>query len=310
MFRKAIEQIQVRLDILRQFLALLRQEYPGPGLRPLYRRQWLLLQGIYYFPLLERWYRVKDNPRFVEALERHPCIRGAIFWPYLHHAWAAERRFEVIEGHYRLLEGPAALLQAATRGEVALAALRDCDPELQVVLDKPDWFAREGEVVLNLFQGGTRLYSAAFSLGIENGEVLAYVGAIQGSNLEQAAGIYRGLTRALHGLRPRDLTILALRMLCGAMGVGRLLAVAQAARIYESAYFGLIEEGKLQADYDIIWSEQGGRPLGNGFFELSATPAYRDLSEIPSRKRASYRRRYQILDELDRQIREMTKEPR
>lgn len=303
MFRKAIEKLSIRLDVLRQYRNLLQQDFPEPNLKARYKRQSLLLRGLCRIGLLERWHRTAGNPRLTEVLERHPHIRGAIYWPYLHNDWTPEQRFEVIDGHYRLLDGPAAILLAATRGEVRLASLRDSGPELRLVLDKPKWFMREGEVVLNLFQGEARLYSVAFALGLKDGERLAYVGAIQGSNLDQAAEIYRQLTRELHGLRPRDLTILALRMLCGAMGIERLMAVSHKARHHESAFFGNLPEGKIQANYDEIWSEQGGRLMENGFFELPARIGHRDLSEIPSRKRATYRRRYEMLDGLGSQIR-------
>lgn len=298
-----------RLDALRQYRGLLRQDYPEPTLRNLKRRFCLLLHGLRHLALLQRWYGSGDTPLLREVLGRYPHIRGAIYWPYLSNAWSPERRFQVIVAHYRLLDGPAVVLRAVIEGDLSLTTLPAGASALRFVLDKPKWFMREGEVVLNIFQGEMRLYSVAFTLGLEGGERVIYLGAIQGSNQEQANAIYRQLTRDLEGMRPRDLMIAAMRMLGGALGIDRLLAVSHAACIYESAYFGDLPEEKIQADYDQIWSEQGGRLLENGFFEIPTAITYRDLSEVPSKKRAAYRRRYQMLDDLRLRIQEACASP-
>ena len=51
-----------------------------------------------------------------------------------------------------------------------------------------------------------------------------------------------------------------------------------------------------------MWLEHGGKPFENGFYEIPAVVKHRDMSEIPTRKRATYRRRYQMLDKLEHDI--------
>jgi hypothetical protein len=58
----------------------------------------------------------------------------------------------------------------------------------------------------------------------------------------------------------------------------------------------------LQTSYDSAWLEHHGVPVAGGFFELPTVAARRRHEEIPSRKRAQYRRRYEMLDLLDAQI--------
>jgi uncharacterized protein VirK/YbjX len=43
----------------------------------------------------------------------------------------------------------------------------------------------------------------------------------------------------------------------------------------------------------------GGRMLESGYFLLPTRIARKSLEEIASKKRAEYRRRYQLLDELE-----------
>jgi hypothetical protein len=51
---------------------------------------------------------------------------------------------------------------------------------LRMVLDKAEWFVREGEIVPNLFINDQRSYSIAFTVGVDTGQPLVFVGAQQG----------------------------------------------------------------------------------------------------------------------------------
>ena len=169
---------------------------------------------------------------------------------------------------------------------------------LRLVLDKAVWFLREGETVLNLFINDQRFYSIAFTLGVEEGQPVAFVGALQGSNSDFAPEVYREITHALHGVRPRDCLMVALKLLCGQLGVGRIWAVSGDFRQHNSPYFGSGHKGKVLVSYNEVWVEHGGLALDNGFFEISTDVRHKDLKEIPTRKRAAYRRRYVMLDRL------------
>jgi len=158
----------------------------------------------------------------------------------------------------------------------------------------------EGEVVISLFEESTRRYSLAFSLGSINGETVAYVGGLQGGGAENMIEIYRALTHALHGMRPRDFLFTSFRLLCRQLGVQRILAISERARLHRNPYFKY--KVGLFSDYDAIWKELGGVPLDNGFFEFGVPVVYREPADIPIRKRAQYRRRYEMLDGIAEQI--------
>jgi uncharacterized protein len=87
-------------------------------------------------------------------------------------------------------------------------------------------------------------------------------------------------------------------MLCGELGIHRIWAVTGDNRQHNSPYFGTSHKEKVLVAYDEVWLEHGGIELDNGFFEIPSLVRYKDISEIPSRKRAAYRRRYMMLDKL------------
>jgi uncharacterized protein len=230
-------------------------------------------------------------------------MHGAIYWPYINHTWSMERRLRTIEQHYRLLDGRAAVIALAAQEEVELAVLDEQYAGLHLVLDKAIWFLREGEIVLNLFLRDQRFYSIAFTLNAEAGELVAYVGALQGSGSDNAMQVYREITRALYGMRPRDLLVVALKLLCKEIRVAKIYAVTGDARQHNSKYFGGHHKQDVLVNYDEVWAEHGGNRLDNGFYEIPVVVKYRDAGEIPTRKRAAYRRRYQMLDKLALDIR-------
>ena len=283
---------------------LVHSMHPQPSFRSLLRRGKLMTTAIAHWRDFNRWYASSGNELLAASMRRAPMISGALYWPYIHKDWPRARRLEVISKHYRLLEGTAGILARAACRDVELFSFGEQYPGLRIVLDKAQWFVREGEVVLNLFQDDTRLYSIAFTLGIEANKQVVYLGAIQGSHLEDALSIYRDLTHRMHGLRPRDLSMAVLKFVCGAIGIRNIWAISGCARQHNSKYFAEAKKKELLTDFDEIWLEHNGVDLGNGFFEIPAEVRYRELTEIPSKKRAAYRRRYQLLEELGKRITE------
>lgn len=280
-----------------------RAMHPGLTLNSLKHQFNLLGLGIKFLPEIRQWYLIADNPMLALALKRYPLISGAMYWPYINHTWPMNQRLSAIKQHYRILSSTTTILAHATFKEVVLASLEKEYSGLRLVLDKAMWFLREGEIVLNLFVDNQRFYSVAFTLGTDSGEPLMFVGALQGSNADTAQDVYRNITHALQGMRPRDLLLLALKMLCTELGIHRIWAISGEMRQHNSPYFGNSHKEKVLVSYNQVWLEHGGKALENGFFEIPATVNFKNMDEIPSRKRASYRRRYQILDQLMLDIR-------
>lgn len=280
-------------------LQLARATYPGLAPRSLWRAFRLFVVEMRWLGLMRSWYSDASNPALVQMLRLRPDLVCAADRPYVNSRWTARQRLDAIQCHYRQVRGPRQFLGFAPGQQARLGTLDLDGGALDIVLDKPPWFIHEGEVTLSLFRGELRLYSLVFLLGEHEGRPVAYIGALQGMGSAQALDIYRDLTHALHGLRPRDLLITAFRMLCARAGITHILAVSDAHSMGRSSYFA---REPLQTSYDNAWLEHHGVPAADGFFELPAAAPRRRHEEIPSRKRAQYRRRYEMLDLLDAQI--------
>lgn len=233
--------------------------------------------------------------------ERPELIVGPLVWPYLCSSWDIPERLDRVVAHYRALDRLGPPFPFAVTDKLILAELDAIHPGLRIVLDQPRWFMREGGLTLNIFAGDFRAYSLAFSLGeSKDGTLYALIGSIQGRNTENAPELYRDLTKAALGVRPRDLLIEVCRMYCRHWGVQTLLAVRDARRHHHHPFFA----GKTIApqDYDAIWQDRGGVEHDAEFYRLPIAPDRRRDDEIKPNKRSMYRRRYQFLDELERDL--------
>lgn len=266
------------------------------GPRGLYRRISFMAAAVRHravlLPLMHA------NGGLERVLARRPETIGVLVWPYVCLSWDASTRLARVGEHWAAVETLVPALNFPPDDEYALLDLAYVMPGLRVVLDQPKWLMREGQAVLNLFVGECRVFSLVFSLRME-GTLTACIGAIQGRNIEGALDVYKAMTHALHGMRPRDFLIDLFRALCRAIGVSRIHAIADAKRHHRSPYFGNKFAEQVTMDYDEIWRDRGGEPLNVDFFVLPLDATQRTVEEIPSKKRSMYRKRYEMLTQIE-----------
>lgn len=82
------------------------------------------------------------------------------------------------------------------------------------------------------------------------------------------------------------------------IGTHRIWAVSSNLRQHNSPYFGGGHKDKVLVAYNEVWLKHDGIWLDNGFFNIPAMVKHKDMNEILTRKRATYRCRYQMLDKL------------
>ena len=240
-----------------------------------------------------------------KLIAQRPEIVGAIVWPYQCNSWDAKTRLKRIEEHYCIIEYIYPKIDFHVNGALKLIDLGDVYENLHVLIDRPKWFMREGQLVINLFLNKVRIYSLAFSFAHESGKVVAYVGALQGRDLDGILDVYRNITKLLHGMRPQDFLFELFRIFCRNVGVSMIYAVSESYRHHRSSYFGNFDDfDKPTLNYDKIWLERGGILDSPDFFMLGIEPHLKNMEQIPSNKRSMYRQRYNLLESVDLRIRD------
>lgn len=263
--------------------------------------------------LAKAWWRDRlsrpHQPVLLAALNRAPAWRGLFARDprYMHCALShfidrrfdARQRFAAMATDLRAADrafGADLARRLARRERVRLCTLA---PDLHLTLSLNDMSYHEGLWALSLRDdAGTRLYYLSFAF---RGERELLVPTLQGpgGQSEAARDTVRRLTKLAEGLRPPALLLAALRMLCDAWGVDRLLGIAPEHHV--KGRWNL--RGKrLRFDYTALWQEQCGTPSIDGHWRLPLAQAQRAMQDMPANKRAMYRRRYAMLDRMAVQI--------
>ena len=266
------------------------------------RRARFLLDALSVYRVIKPMLNAPAESPLGRLLRSRPETVGAVSWPYLCAGWDAPTRLARICEHYAVVEECGWPIDFSVEDERVLVDLGEIHDGLRAVLDQPRSFLREGQLAISLFIGSVRIYTLAFLLARQSGARVAFVGAIQGSNLSGSRDQYCDLTKVAHGLRPRDLLIEIFRMHCAMLDVSQIFAVAEDYRVQRSEYLRrrLVEF----VSYDVIWKDRNGVRLNAMFFRLEVQSRQRSADEIPARKRGMYRRRYAFLQSLQTQMRE------
>jgi uncharacterized protein VirK/YbjX len=287
-----------RLDVLKRLLHAVSYSQPGTKKQLVRRVATQFARCAFHLEAFRDRFGDPANLALQETLALRPSLMACVIHPYLNVDWGFEQKLDAISGHYKLLNGRR--LGMLRFAPPALIMLADLGEATQIRLHKYLLFEHEGELTISLFKSDVRIYSLTFMLGQIGGELVAYGGGLQGLRSSEAIEIYRSLTHSMHGLRPRDLLVTAFRLLCGSLGVARILAVSDRKRICSNSYHS--PEAQIFSSYDSAWSECGGVAVNDAFFELSPRLTQRSAQDTPSRKRALYRRRYAMIDAIAQQI--------
>lgn len=283
-----------------------REIYPSKSISSLYKQLAFCLQARKNRHLIETFIREIHQLGYGHTLKLEPSVFGNLVWPYIHKDWDVSQRFSCIAKHYALLKSMPKFLDVSDGLAKEILNLDTFSPDTSIVLDKPRWFVREGEIVLNIFHEGLRVMSVAFCLGHYNKELVLYIGGIQGIHSgipsEKSLEIIKQMTKDFNGLRPRSFVIAILRMIATRIGATKILAIDQTHRHHWHAYFKSSNKSLSKTNYDEIWKDNDGIAVNDGFYQLKTNTVLKDLSEVDSKKRSMYRKRYEMLGQVEQQI--------
>ena len=247
---------------------------------------------------LQAFFAMPENRALAEELQVRPELLGFAVWPYVHAGWPTMARFEALAQHEQAIATDMRALAVPISGSLLVADLADLSPGVTLVVDRAPWFLREGSLVFNQFLNDERMMSLAFSFGLRDGERVAYIGSVQGSNVDSALAKYREMAKGLQGMRSRDFLVKTFQLLMNHMGVKRLFGVSDELRHHRHPYFGKAKAERLHLDYNEIWKEHSAERMPDGFYRLPSLPVVKSMRAIAAKNRALYRRRYALMDRL------------
>ena len=162
---------------------------------------------------------------------------------------------------------------------------------------------KEGLLSVMLYLGDSCLYQMIFWIAKDQaGEYSLYIGAMQGPNIDRAREIVKMVTKRCHAYRTKNLILYLTQALARGLGLRHIYAVTN------QGYYAMNHvrvDRKLKTDFSEFWLEAGGwKTEDERFDELPLIETRKTMEEVPTRKRAVYRKRFAMLDEIDRMLAE------
>jgi len=286
-----------------QLLALIWRANSVHGARGLLgrlaQRAIYVLRLIPYIRQIRDFLQVNDGGFLQQELWYSLVPLRSISRPYVHAGWSVPERIYAVQNHYDILTQENFIKFQFSPEQYWDCVRKEFDSGTLVIkIDKVNWMRPEGELVLSIFWGIHRAYALAFSLQSSATGRVFRVGALQGWQNEAAKDLYAELTTCMHGLRPRDLMVNLAKILANSLDCETVWGISD--DCHHTNIRGNAD--KKHSAYDGIWRENGGILNEQGFFVLPAAVRKKALTDIASKKRAQYRRRYELLDELQIQM--------
>jgi uncharacterized protein len=279
--------------------SLLSRSIPGRTPQDLFRRGRVLLYALLNPFAARNWLKeLTTNALLADMAARNRRFLERPFHCFAQAGMPAYARAELLRGHFQVVRemfGEDLVRRIYLNAEhVTLAS----NGRYALVVSEPVRCWREGLLTVawrdTLEQVDLAWATISFEKHRESGRRGALIGGLQGPAGAEREKV-REATRDCHGLRPKAAVMEAIGEFCRAARVSALTGVTK--RTHVSAGTGV----QFSADYDGFWREMGGVEV-DGRFVLPLRPYHRDISEVPSNRRAAFRRRQTLITDLVGQI--------
>ncbi|WP_407654888.1 VirK/YbjX family protein [Brenneria populi] len=240
-------------------------------------------------------------------LHAQPDLPCKLHRPYLTSKMSKLESLLALRDHYTLITQrmPLKLLLACLNEEPAILG-KAADKQgnaIMLKMSSNDSLNREGEITLSACNAnGVILANITFTLMNYCLRPTLFIGGLQGPRREVPHSDIHEATKACYGLFPKRLALEGICSLAHYLGIEQIIAVDNGGHIYQNWRYRHKKKDELHADYDEFWSSIGGRQMASGYFQLPTHIPRKPIESIASKKRAEYRRRYQLLDELEHEM--------
>lgn len=250
-----------------------------------------------------KWHKILEKNAFLNSvLVKRPVLYTKPYKCYLSSKWRINERLKVILDSYKFIKSKSFLIESLDRKVVLLPfGLRD-NSFANLVFSYHDKFRNEGEMVLSIDMPDKEgiFYSLAFSFEeLKKDYWIIRIGCIQASNGIIDNYKIKKLHKNLHGMRPKVFLLFALQQIAIKLNIKEIYSVSNSIQAHKRKHLiHLPWRHKINSDYDALFKEFNGVLGNDGWFKLPNNYQKKDISKIPSHKRAYYIKRYKLMDEI------------
>ena len=290
--------------MIAEIRAVAQRAYRFDNARERHRALVFMVRAVLHWNLFRTLYDFFQETAQRRALyQRNPYPLEQATRAFFYAGSTMHTRIALICAHYAYLEKRLSERDFIALGyDTPYVIWRSAEPDM-------DWHAylkfapgqrKEGLLTVMMDVGGAHLYQIIFWIEQREGAGALVIGAMQGPNTEDAQDFIREMTKRAHRFRTKNLILYMTQAVARALGVQRIFAVSNAG-YYANNH--MRRDRKLKTDFGVFWEEVGGQVTEDArFYELPLVLARKTMEEVPTRKRALYRRRFDFLDAVDAEI--------
>lgn len=271
-----------------------------------FRRKFMLRSLL--MPRLSReWMNELSQWSYLDSLlARQPRLPVRLHRPYLAVNFSRHQVLDALRYHYTLLS------EAMSSEELTTYLNTQALPLAKIEGKNGDTFTLELTMQINLDKEG----DSTIMMRNADGDVLAemtftlldyqnqrtlFIGGLQGGKRDLPHEAIQNATKSCHGLFPKRLVMEAVCRFAERLHVDQILAVSNDVHIFRGERYE-DKNKKILSDYDTFWEAVGGERDNEGYYHIPVTITRKDIAEIASKKRAEYRRRYELMDAIQTQM--------
>lgn len=272
-----------------------------------YRLKFLLRTLIFYPATRKMLNTLGSRQDFMQLLNAQVTLPSKTHRQYLARGLSSTKRADAIVGHYQFID--------SLNSPRLVSALTAMDPEPLLTFEGKDGAQftlyascahkaeREGESTLWFCDAeNTVLASATFSVMRKDNGWELIIGGLQGPRRTVSHEVIKHATRACYGLFPKRILVEFFGLLSAHCGITSLTGVSDNGHVFRALRYRFSKGRHFHASYDEFWGSIDGVKTNAFRWQLPLQQERKSIEEIASKKRAEYRRRFALLDEMAAQF--------
>lgn len=238
---------------------------------------------------------LNHSPLWAELFHQQPYRINTLLHTYCHKNFNKKQRLEAITTHFTYAEqlfGVDYCHRLIDQREIPLLELSE---EFTLYLGINQIDPLEGFFALNIQnKQKQQIYAASFTF-LSSKRLL--ISSIQGANNAFAQEWIKSATKQLYGVRPMFMLITVFKLIARQFHL-ELLGIPHK----NQAKYRWNDHTKLLFNYDLFWQENGAVLTPNKYWLLPTELERKPFEHIASKKRAMYRKRYELFDRIEQRI--------
>ena len=242
-----------------------------------------------------------------EVAKKFPYVFEQPTRAFFYHQSTFDERIKLIKDHMMFLKAnlkPEVILDLYSDKSLKLwkMELGEEFQSMELVMRMEPGQRKEGlNALMLLLPDGEPIYQIIYWIARDKlGDWSMWIGAMQGPNMDDAKEVVKKITKKCHAYRTKNLILYATQAVARAFDLKKIFAVTNYG-YYANNH--VRSDRKLKTSFSDFWIEVGGNHSEDKRFDLlPLIETRKSEEEIPTRKRAVYRRRFALLDEVDSSI--------